>query len=159
MGFENDQYTYDESAGQVGVVVVLTGETDLSITVSIMGGMFSPTHQFMLLRPYLCPKGPSSQTDIGSDKVQFNRTVTFTPGGSKEDTVSATVINDDIALEASEIVDVSLSIVSPMSRVSFDDFPTTVVTIHDDDCKLHFVSQGRGLFVQSASWHLFVLAS
>ena len=49
--------------------------------------------------------------------------------------VSASLINDRVAFEDDEIVMVDLSVVSSPFNVSLGAFPTTVVTIVDDDCK------------------------
>ena len=72
----------------------------------------------------------------------FDAIVTFTAGGPTEQTVSADIRDDMIALENDEIVNVSLTIVSPASGVNLGYFPTTVVSIVDDDCKFSMVRQG-----------------
>ena len=79
--------------------------------------------------------GPSDQTKIGPDRVVFKSNITFTAGGSKEQIVSAGIINDNIAFEDDEVVPVDLTIISPSTGVNLGAFPTTVVTIVDNDRK------------------------
>ena len=72
---------------------------------------------------------------VAPDRLEFNSTVKFIAGGSKHQTVSKSIINDVVALEDNELVNVSLIIQSPASGVILGQFPTTLVTIVDDDCK------------------------
>ena len=85
----------------------------------------------------------------------FSGMVTFTASGPKEQTVTATIPNDMIALEDDELVNVHLSIVSPASGVSLGSVQTTVVTIVDDDCKFSIVR--KCCFVWSVSRYVFCL--
>ena len=85
--------------------------------------------------PFLYLTGPSDQIEIGPDRVEFKSNITFTAGGSKEQTVSALIINDQIAFEDDEVVPVGLTIISPSTGVNLGAFPTTVVTIVDNDRK------------------------
>ena len=61
--------------------------------------------------------------------------VTFTDDGVREKNVSALIVDDTIALEAIEMVNVRLTIVSPPSGVSPGTFQDTLVTVVDDDRK------------------------
>ena len=79
--------------------------------------------------------------NIGTDKVVFNSTITFTDGGPKEKTVSAVIEDDMIALEDDELITVDLTIVSPTSGVTLGDNPTTTVTIVDNDCKFNILQR------------------
>ena len=90
----------------------------------------------------LSPTGPSQQTTVGTDRVVFKEmNITFTADGPKKKSVSADIVNDEVALEDDELVSVVLDIVSPTSGVHFGSFQTTVVTIIDDDCKFYIVWQ------------------
>ena len=88
---------------------------------------------------FLCPTGPSTQTNIGDDKVEFSDTVTFTPRGLEVMTVSVPIVNDTISFEDDEIVDVNLTIVRPGFGVKFGANPVTKVVIVDDDTGKHHV--------------------
>ena len=87
----------------------------------------------MFLCLFFFPTGLSDQMGIDQDRVVFNSTVTFTADGLTEQTVSATIPNDMIAPENDEIVNVSLTIVSPASGVNLGQYQTTLVTIVYDD--------------------------
>ena len=65
----------------------------------------------------------------------------FTASGPKQQIVSAFIFNDTIALEADEVVDVELTIISPSPGVTFGTFPNTVVKIADDDRKCSALKQ------------------
>ena len=92
-----------------------------------------------LCNPFACITVSYTHTGVGPDRVKFNSTVRFTPDGPKEQTVSAMISNDDIALEDNEEVNVTLNVLSPSSGVMLGDFPTTLVTIVNDDCKFSIV--------------------
>ena len=83
--------------------------------------------------------GPSTQANIGTDRVIFSGTARFTPSSIKERTVnvSAMIEDDMIALKDNEQINVGLTIDCPMGGVSIGDFPTTMVTIIDDDRKFY----------------------
>ena len=87
---------------------------------------------------YHCPLpiGPSTQAAIGPDRVVFDTLATFPVDTVKQLTVSAVIIDDDVAFEDDEVVYVHLTIDSPPFNVSLGAFPTTVVNIVDSDCKL-----------------------
>ena len=89
----------------------------------------------MLLYLFLSSTGPSSQVEVGPEKVVFDRVVLFAAGDPTEQTVSVTIPNDLIALENDELVNVNLTIICPASGVTFGQFSTTLVTIVDDDRK------------------------
>ena len=91
--------------------------------------------QFECDLPFPRSLGPSTQTGIGPDRVKFDSTFIFAVGGPKEKTISATIIDDDIAFEDDEVVDVSLAIVDPLTDVSLGIFPTATVVISDNDGK------------------------
>ena len=99
----------------------------------VSSSLFS--QQFLCDLSFPHSSGPSSQTGIGPDRVTFGSTITFAVGGPKEQTVSADIVNDDVAFEDDEIVVVGLSIDSPLNDVSLGVIPTTTVTISDDDGK------------------------
>ena len=96
---------------------------------------FDAPYNSCLTCPFLNPTGPSSQTRIGPDRMVFKSNVTFSAGGSLEEPVCATIINDDIALEDNETFEVFLSIVSPQMDVTTGLVSTTMVTIVDNDGK------------------------
>ena len=136
MSFKLDRYDFQESDGQATVEVVLTGDAAVNVTVSVTGGkFFFATQQFVCDSSFPHSLGPSTQTGIGPDRVKFDDTFTFAVGRPKEKIVSAVIINDDIAFEDDEVVDVSLSILDPLTDVSLGIFPTTTVVISDDDRK------------------------
>ena len=84
----------------------------------------------------LCNRtGPSQQRTIGPDRVVFNTNVILTAGGPTEQTISAVIVDDTIAFEDDEVVTVGLTIISPPMGVNLGVFPTTVVTIVDNDGK------------------------
>ena len=85
--------------------------------------------------PFFNPTGPSEQTTIGPDRVVLKSNITFTAGGPTEHTVSATIVNDMIAFEEDEVVTVDLTIINPIPDVYLGSFPTTVLTIVDNDGK------------------------
>ena len=86
---------------------------------------------------FRCPIGPSTQTTIGADKVVFNNIpVIFTPDGPKRKSVSAPIIDDNVALEDNETVTVNLTIVSPTAGVKLGLHKSTKVIIVDNDGKL-----------------------
>ena len=89
----------------------------------------------MLLCLFLSSTGPSSQMGLSADRVMFNITVTFSASSPTEQTVSAAIANDVIALEDDELVSVRLITQSPASGVNLGQINTTRVTIVDDDCK------------------------
>ena len=64
--------------------------------------------------------------------------ITFNADGPKKMNVSAVIVNDEVALEADEIVTVRITDVSPIPGVNVG-LQTTVVTIIDDDRKLQIV--------------------
>ena len=65
----------------------------------------------------------------------FNQQVVFTTGSTTSQTASAQIVNDMIALEENEVVNLEIVIESPTSGVSLGYFPTTEVVIVDDECK------------------------
>ena len=67
--------------------------------------------------------------------VMFSGSLTFTPDGPKEQTVSATIQDDSIALEDDEEVIVTLNIDTPTTGLTLSSIPSTTVTILDNDGK------------------------
>ena len=91
-----------------------------------------------LTYPFSPGTGPSTQVEIGVDRVDFSDVkVTFVGGLTQGtvQTVSAAIIDDELALEDDKLVHIDLIIASPRGIVSLGVFPTTVVTIVDNDCK------------------------
>lgn len=85
---------------------------------------------------FLCPTGRIfSQQPAGTDELTFNGNHTFTPCGPKEKNFTANVTVDSIALEANEIVNVTLTIDPSVPGVTYAPISSTIVTIIDDECK------------------------
>ena len=141
VSFKSEGYTYQESDETANVVVALTGESAVDVVVLVEGGKFDLLISFCVMVCNVCLTEPSTQMKICPVRVKFNSTVTFAPGGPKEKTVFAVIPNDDIALEDNEVINVSLTVLSPASGVMFGDFSNTLITIDDDDCKFSIVRQ------------------
>ena len=78
----------------------------------------------------------------------YNQQLVFTPNGPYAQNASVRIINDMIALEENETISVRLVFLSTTSGVSLGHFPTTVVEIVDNDCKLtHARSHIQGYLV------------
>lgn len=69
--------------------------------------------------------------------IPVNEVIDFHPNGGNSASIAFTIINDDIALEATEIYILSLSILGSEELVvglsAQQLFPSTVVSILDDD--------------------------
>lgn len=72
--------------------------------------------------------------------ISINEIIDFMPNGGSSATISFTIVNDDIALEATEAYILSLSIVGSDEVVvglpAQQLYPSTVISIMDDDSKL-----------------------
>ena len=76
----------------------------------------------------------------------YNQQLVFTPGGHFAQNASTEIINDVIALEANEAVNLQLVFLSATFGVSLGHFPTTLVEIVDDDCKLTKTASNKVIY-------------